>query len=43
FICKELSVDYRRMDHPEDVITEYEQRFLELNQPIYRSVWRKKR
>lgn len=42
FICKDLSVDYRRIDHPEDVITEYEQRFLDLNQPIYRAVWRKK-
>ncbi|MBV1708591.1 MAG: tRNA (guanosine(46)-N7)-methyltransferase TrmB [Erysipelothrix sp.] len=41
FICKELSVDYRRMPHPEDAITEYEQRFLDLNQPIYRAVWRK--
>lgn len=42
FICKELSVDYRRNEHPEDAITEYEQRFLDLNQPIYRAVWRKK-
>lgn len=42
FICKELSVDYRRVEHPEDAITEYEQRFLDLNQPIYRAVWRKK-
>jgi len=42
FICKEMSVDYRRTQHPEDVITEYEQRFLDLNQPIYRAVWRKK-
>jgi tRNA (guanine-N7-)-methyltransferase len=42
FVCKELSVDYRRTEHPEDAITEYEQRFLDLNQPIYRAVWRKK-
>ena len=37
----EFSVDYRRHPHPEDVVTEYEQRFMELNQPIYRAVWRK--
>lgn len=41
FICKEMSVDYRRDEHPEDAVTEYEQRFLDLNQPIYRAVWRK--
>ncbi len=38
----EFSVDYRRDEHPEDVITEYETRFMELGQPIYRAVWRKK-
>lgn len=37
----EISVDYRRNDHPEDAITEYEQRFLSLKQPIYRAVWKK--
>lgn len=37
----ELSVDYRREDHPEDAISEYEQRFMALKQPIYRAVWRK--
>jgi tRNA (guanine-N7-)-methyltransferase len=42
FVCKDMSVDYRRNEHPEDAITEYEQRFLDLNQPIYRAVWRKK-
>lgn len=36
----EICVDYRRDDHPEDVITEYEARFLSLNQPIYRAVWK---
>lgn len=35
----EFSVDYRREEHEEDVITEYEQRFLTLGQPIYRAVW----
>ena len=37
----EISVDYRRNEHPEDAITEYEQRFLSLHQPIYRAVWKK--
>jgi tRNA (guanine-N7-)-methyltransferase len=38
----EFSVDYRRDEHPEDAITEYEQRFMDLGQVIYRAVWRKK-
>lgn len=38
---EEFSVDYRREVHDEDVITEYERRFMELNQPIYRAVWHK--
>ncbi len=37
----EISVDYRRNEHLEDAITEYEQRFLSLHQPIYRAVWKK--
>ncbi|MEG0274406.1 MAG: tRNA (guanosine(46)-N7)-methyltransferase TrmB [Longicatena sp.] len=37
----EFSVDYRRVEHNEDVITEYEHRFMELGQPIYRAVWKK--
>jgi tRNA (guanine-N7-)-methyltransferase len=32
---KEFSVDFRRNPHPEDAITEYEHRFMELGQPIY--------
>ena len=36
----DFSVDYRRMPHDEDVITEYENRFLSLGQPIYRAVWK---
>ena len=36
---KEVSVDYRREEHAEDVITEYERRFLEKGQPIYRAVF----
>lgn len=35
----EVSVDFRRDDHPEDVMTEYETRFSELSQPIYRAVY----
>ncbi|MCI8540701.1 MAG: tRNA (guanosine(46)-N7)-methyltransferase TrmB [Erysipelotrichaceae bacterium] len=37
----DISVDFRRTPHEEDAITEYEQRFLSLHQPIYRAVWRK--
>lgn len=35
-----FSVDYRRKEHPEDAITEYEQKFMDLGQPIY-AVWAK--
>lgn len=42
FQLVEVSVDYRRKDHPEDAITEYEQRFLDLGQPIYRCVIQKR-
>ncbi|MCF0111185.1 MAG: tRNA (guanosine(46)-N7)-methyltransferase TrmB [Erysipelotrichaceae bacterium] len=38
----EVSVDYRREPHEEDVITEYEQSFMDLGQPIYRAVLVKK-
>lgn len=37
----DFSVDFRRNEHPEDVITEYEHRFMEKGQPIYRAVWKK--
>lgn len=40
FKMVDLSVDYRREKHDEDVITEYESKFISLNQPIYRCVWR---
>lgn len=39
---KEVSVDYRREPHDEDVVTEYEHRFMEKGQPIYRAVFVKK-
>ena len=35
FTLTEFSVDYRRNEHPEDAVTEYEARFMELGQPIY--------
>lgn len=35
FTLDEFSVDYRRREHPEDAVTEYEQKFMDLNQPIY--------
>ncbi len=37
----DFSVDYRRIEHEEDVITEYERRFMDLHQPIFRAVWKK--
>lgn len=37
----DFSVDFRRNEHAEDVITEYESRFMNLGQPIYRAVWKK--
>lgn len=36
FTLTEFSVDYRRKEHPEDVITEYESKFMAEGQPIYR-------
>ena len=36
----DISVDYRRKEHPEDTISEYERRFIGLGQPIYRAVWK---
>ena len=33
-----FSVDYRRNEHPEDAITEYEQRYMDLGQPIYQLI-----
>lgn len=37
----EIHLDYRKECHEEDAITEYEQRFMDRNQPIYQAVWRK--
>lgn len=41
FILEEMSVNFRRQEH-DDAISEYEARFMSLNQPIYRCIWRKK-
>lgn len=41
FVLSDVSVDFRAEAHPEDVMTEYETKFVELNQPIYRAVWTK--
>ena len=35
YVFMDFSVDFRRSPHPEDAITEYEQKFMDLGQPIY--------
>lgn len=40
---EEVSVDFRRNNHDEDVITEYEAKFMSLGQPIYRAVFKLKK
>ncbi len=37
---KDVSVDFRRETHDEDVITEYENNFMQLGQPIYRAIFK---
>lgn len=37
----DVSVDFRRVTHDEDAISEYERKFMEKGQPIYRAVWKK--
>ncbi len=41
FVLEEISVNFRGEDHPEDPLTEYEQKFVLAGHPIYRSVWKK--
>lgn len=41
FYLEEISVDFRRNEHPEDPLTEYEQKFVEKGQPVYRAIWTK--
>lgn len=38
----DISVDFRREIHDEDVISEYESKFMEQGKPIYRAVWQKR-
>lgn len=40
FKLQEVYLDYRKSDHPEDAITEYESKFMKMNHPIYRGIWR---
>ena len=37
----DFTVNYRRDQHDEDAITEYETRFMNLGQPIFRAVWKR--
>ena len=37
----DFTVNYRRDQHDEDAITEYETRFMNLRQPIFRAVWKR--
>lgn len=39
FKLVDVSVDFRREEHDEDVISEYERKFMDKGQPIYRAVW----
>ncbi len=39
---EDISVDFRRIANDTDAISEYEAKFMELNQPIYRVVFKKK-
>ena len=41
FKMVEVDVDYRSEAHPEDVLTEYEEKFVSNHQPIYRCVWKR--
>ncbi len=41
FQMLEVDVDYRSEPHPEDVLTEYEEKFVSNHQPIYRCVWKR--
>lgn len=42
WLLQDVSVDFRRQEHSEDVITAYEHRFMEKGQPIYRGIWERK-
>lgn len=40
FVLSDVSVDFRRNEHPEDAMTEYEKKFTDSGQPVYRAVWK---
>lgn len=42
WILRDVSVDFRRNAHDEDAVSEYEAKFMEQGQPIYRAVFAKK-
>lgn len=41
FVLEEIYLDFRKEEHHEDAISEYESKFMKKNQPIYRGVWHK--
>ena len=41
FVLQDVSVHFRREEHPEDVLTEYEEKFVQIGHPIYRAIWKK--
>ena len=41
FKLVDFSVNFRRDLHDEDIISEYEKKFMEKGNPIYRAVWKK--
>ena len=43
WLLEDVNVDYRSTAYEEDVMTEYETKFVALGQPIYRAVWRKRK
>lgn len=40
YILEEVYLDFRKEEHPEDAISEYEAKFMSQEHPIYRGVWR---
>lgn len=42
FALKDVSVNFRREVHEEDAMTEYEKKFTQAGQPVYRAVWTKR-
>lgn len=43
WLLSEVWVDFRSQTHDEDAISEYESRFMELGQPIYRAIFKKRK